>query len=66
MEPGPFWSWLWIILRQFQNEFLKSSFLPKYEQNIVKISALTKGQIISKELFSILGSFQKMNKQIRF
>ena len=24
----------------FQNEFMKSSFLPKYEQNIVKISAL--------------------------
>ena len=26
---------------QFQNEFMKSSFLPKYEQKIVKISALT-------------------------
>ena len=26
---------------QFQNEFMKSSFLPKYEQEIVKISALT-------------------------
>ena len=25
----------------FQNEFMKSSFLPKYEQKIVKISALT-------------------------
>ena len=26
---------------QFQNEFMKSSFLPKYERKIVKISALT-------------------------
>ena len=26
---------------QFQNEFMKSSFLPKYEQKNVKISALT-------------------------
>ena len=30
-----------IKVRQFQNEFKKSSFLPKYEQKIVKISALT-------------------------
>ena len=28
-------------VRQFQNEFMKSLFLPKYEQKIVKISALT-------------------------
>ena len=27
-------------VRQFQNEFMKSSFLPKYEPKIVKISAL--------------------------
>ena len=27
-------------VRQFQNEFMKSSFLPKYEQNILRISAL--------------------------
>ena len=26
---------------QFQNEFMKSSFLPKYEQKIVRISAFT-------------------------
>ena len=26
---------------QFQNEFMKSSFLPKYKQKIVKVSALT-------------------------
>ena len=26
---------------KFQNEFIKSSFLPKYEQKIVRISALT-------------------------
>ena len=28
-------------IRQFQNEFVKLSFLPKYEQRDVKISALT-------------------------
>ena len=28
-------------VRQFQNEIIKSSILPKYEQKIVKISALT-------------------------
>ena len=27
-------------VRQFQNEFMKSSFLPKYKQKIVRISAL--------------------------
>ena len=30
-----------VKVSQFQNEFMKSSFLPKYEQKIVKISALT-------------------------
>ena len=29
-----------VKVRQFQNEFMKSSFLPKYERKIVKISAL--------------------------
>ena len=33
---------LLLKVRQFQNEFMKSSFLPKYERKIVKISALTK------------------------
>ena len=41
-------------VRQFQNEFMKSSFLPKYEQKIVKISALTKGQLISKCPFGVI------------
>ena len=36
MVSGPF-----LKVRQFQNEFMKSSFLPKYKQKIVKISALT-------------------------
>ena len=27
-------------VRQFQNEFMKSSFFPKYEPNIVRIFAL--------------------------
>ena len=30
----------WLKVRQFQNEFMKSLFLPKYEQKIVRISAL--------------------------
>ena len=30
-----------VKVSQFQNEFMKSSFLPKYEQKIVKISALS-------------------------
>ena len=38
---------------------MKSSFLPKYEQKIVKISALTKGQLISKCIFSVFNFFQK-------
>ena len=32
---------LTFIIKVIQNEFMKSSFLPKYEQKIVKISALT-------------------------
>ena len=32
---------LYLKVRQFQDEFMKSSFLPKYEHKIVKISALT-------------------------
>ena len=28
-------------VRQFRNDFMKRSFLPKYEKKIVKISALT-------------------------
>ena len=34
------YSWPQLKVRQFQNEFMKSSFLPKYEQKIVRISAL--------------------------
>ena len=30
----------WLKVKQCQNEFMKSSFLPKYEQKIVKTSAL--------------------------
>ena len=34
-----------IKVSEFQNEFMKSSFLPIYEQKVVRISALcTKGQ----------------------
>ena len=35
---------LLLKVRQFQNEFMKSSFLPKYERKIIRISALTTGQ----------------------
>ena len=34
-------------IRQFQNEFMQSSFLPKYEEKIVKISAFTTQSIFS-------------------
>ena len=37
---------------QFQNEFMKSSFLPKYEQKIVRISALcSEGRNLDNFLF---------------
>ena len=31
---------IYLKVSKFQNEFMKSSFLPKYEPNIVRISAL--------------------------
>jgi hypothetical protein len=37
---GHFNSWFPLKVSKFQNEFMKSSFLPKYERKIVKISAL--------------------------
>ena len=52
-------------VRQFQNEFMKSSFLPKYEQKIVRISALTKGQLISKAIYGLLTSPKKWTKIVR-
>ena len=36
-----YWCIFALEVRQFQNKFMKSSFLPKYEQKIAKISALT-------------------------
>ena len=36
----PLVSSLVLKVSKFQNEFMKSSFLPKYEPNIVRISAL--------------------------
>ena len=32
--------WMTLKVSYFQNEFMKSSFIPKYEQKIVRISAL--------------------------
>ena len=43
---------------------MKASFLPKHEQKIVKISALTKGQLISECLFDTL-KFPKKTRKIR-
>jgi hypothetical protein len=41
---------------KFQNEFMKSSFLSKYEPNIVRISALTVPHYRA-EIFTIFGSY---------
>ena len=42
LQEGYFsWKLQQLKVNQFQNELMKSSFLPKYEQKIVKISALT-------------------------
>ena len=49
---------------KFQNEFMKSLFLPKYEQKIVRISALCKGQLISKSRLTYRRFSQKTNGQI--
>ena len=38
-------TWVQLKVRQFQNEFIKSLFLPKYEQKIVKMSMVS-GQMI--------------------
>ena len=35
------------VVSKFQNEFMKSSFLPKYERIIVKISALYSTEILT-------------------
>ena len=41
-----------VKVRQFQSEFMKSSFLPKYEQKIVRISALcSEGRNLDNSLF---------------
>ena len=35
-----FWQYCFLKVSKFQNDFMESSFLPKYEPNIVRISAL--------------------------
>ena len=53
-------------VRQFQNEFMKSSFLPKYEQKIAKISALTtQGRNPDNFLF-VLWEKQWLHKFIQY
>ena len=53
-------TWIWPLkVSKFQNEFMKSSFLPKYELKIVRISALqcghSTGQKSLQQLAHILG-----------
>ena len=43
-------------VRKFQNEFIKSSFLPKYEQKIVRISAMFSVAQNRAEILTICGS----------
>ena len=53
-----FWG-IWVILKvsKSQNKFMKSSFLPKNEQNIARISALT----FRAEILAIFRSFVGRN-----
>ena len=47
-NPGAFMRSKILKVSQFQNEFMKSSFLPKYERKIVRISALcSKAEILT-------------------
>ena len=40
-----------VKVSKFQNEFMKSLFLPKYEPKIVRISALESGRVQGKKVF---------------
>ena len=53
MKLGHHWNIFQVLkIRQFLNEFLMSSFLPKYEQKIVRISALySEGRNLDNFLF---------------
>ena len=52
--PGSiFWILSYLKVSKSQNEFMKSSFLPKYEPNIVRISAL----FYLAEILTIFGSY---------
>ena len=46
---------------KFQNEFMKSSFFPKYERNIVRISALLSVAQYRAEKLTIIGSYFRRN-----
>ena len=50
-----------IKVSKFQNEFMKSSFLPKYEPNIVRIYACTVPHYRA-EILTILGSYFGRNE----
>ena len=56
------WKNFIIKVIRFQNDFMKSSFLLKYERKIVRISAQCKGQIISKANYLVLNSSKKWTR----
>ena len=51
-----------IKVRKFQNELIKSSFLPKYEPNIVRIYACTVPHYRA-EILTIFGSYFRRNDE---
>ena len=51
-----------IKVSYFQNEFRKSLFVPKYTQKVVRMSALWKGQFISKWFWGLSISSKKRTK----
>ena len=46
--------YLMLKVSKFQNEFMKSSFLPKYEPNILKISALYRAALQGRNPYNFL------------
>ena len=46
-----------IKVSKFQNEFMKSSFLPKYEPNIARISAMYSATLQGRNPYNFFGSY---------
>ena len=59
IAPTKFENWL-LKVSKFQNEFMRSSFLPKYEQKIVKISA----SLHRAEILTIFRSYFGRNNDL--